>query len=326
MALCRMPAGPLSACAARRAHRKGTISQRSRRNSSSSLPVSFYRRRLRAGRAGVSSLEQGEATVSTMRASVIGLVLVGAAWAAAPTPFEPIAFGEVAAVRGVRFVTNPSRSERKHQPETMMSGVALFDFDNDGWLDIYAVNGATMPDLDKADPVYWNRLFRNNGDGTFSDVTQRAQVAGRGYDLGVATGDYDNDGWTDLFVAGLRRNTLYHNNGDGTFSDVTETAGLARPDSKYGTLWAVAAAFIDYDRDGLLDLFVSNYCVWDPATEPACGDAAARDYCHPRQYAGLPNSLFHNEGGGRFRDVSEAAGIRSYVGKGMGLGVGVFEV
>jgi hypothetical protein len=260
-----------------------------------------------------------------MRALCIGLLAAGAVWAAAPPAFDAIVFEEVAAARGVRFVTNPSRTERKHQPETMVSGVALFDFDNDGWLDIYAVNGATMTGLDKSDPVHWNRLFRNGGDGTFSDVTEAAGVRGRGYDLGVATGDYDNDGWTDLFVAGLRRNTLLHNNGDGTFRDVTEAAGLSRPDPKYGTLWAVAAAFMDYDRDGLLDLFVSNYCVWDPATEPACGEPAARDYCHPRQYAGLPNSLFRNNGDGSFQDVSEAAGIRAHIGKGMGLGVADFD-
>ena len=122
-------------------------------------------------------------------------------------------------------MTNSSRTARKHQPETMVSGVALLDYDNDGWLDVYAVNGATMPSLDKTGPEYWNRLFRNNGDGTFTDVTERPGVAGRGYDLGVVTGDYDNDGDADLFVAGLRRNTLFRNNGDGTFTDVTERRG-----------------------------------------------------------------------------------------------------
>src|SRR5262249_22991065 len=161
--------------------------------------------------------------------------------------------------------------------------------------------------------------------GTFTDVTRAAGVAGRGYDLGVATGDYDNDGRPDIFVAGLRRNTLYHNNGDGTFTDVTETAGLARPDPKYGTLWAVAAAFVDYDRDGWLDLFVSNYCVWDPATERVCGDPKAPDYCHPKEYQGLPNSLFHNNHDGTFTDVSAASGIRAHVGKGMGIGVADFD-
>jgi enediyne biosynthesis protein E4 len=244
---------------------------------------------------------------------------------AAPAVPDPVVFQEVAAALGLRFVTNSGRTARKHQPETMVSGVALFDYDGDGWLDVYAVNGAALPGMEKAGPEHWNRLFRNNHDGSFTDVTEAAGVAGRGYDLGVATGDYDNDGDEDLFVAGLRRNTLFRNNGNGTFTDVTETAGLARPDPRYGTLWAVAAAFLDYDNDGRLDLFVSNYCVWDPGREPACGSPSAPDYCHPSQYEGLPSSLFHNEGNGKFRDVSDAAGIRSQVGKGMGIGVADFD-
>jgi hypothetical protein len=239
--------------------------------------------------------------------------------------FDPVVFDEVAAQRGLRFVTNSGRTLRKHQPETMVSGVALFDYNNDGWLDVYVVNGANMTSLEKTGPEYWNRLYRNNGDGTFTDVTEAAGVAGRGYDLGVATGDYDNDGNTDIFVAGLRRNTLFHNNGNGTFTDVTEAAGLAQPDPKYGRLWAVAAAFVDYDHDGWLDLFVSNYCVWDPATEPLCGKPESPDYCHPKQYQGLPNSLFHNNRNGTFTDVSVPSGIRAHIGKGMGIGVADFD-
>jgi len=258
-------------------------------------------------------------------ALLFSLLAAGLAAFVTPASFDPVVFDEVAAARGVRFVTNSGRTARKHQPETMVAGVALFDYDNDGWLDIYAVNGAKMPSLEKSGPEYWNRLYHNNGDGTFTDVTEKAGVAGRGYDLGVATGDYDNDGYTDLFVAGLRGNTLFHNNGDGTFTNVTEKAGLARADPKYGTLWAVAAAFADYDNDGKLDLFVSNYCVWNPDTEPVCGGPSAPDYCHPRQYEGLPNSLFHNNGDGTFTDVSVASGIRAHVGKGMGIGVADFD-
>jgi hypothetical protein len=245
--------------------------------------------------------------------------------AAPPPAFDPVVFEEVAAERGVRFVTDSGRSPRKHQPETMVAGVALFDFDGDGWLDIYAVNGAPIPGLEKAGPQHWNRLFRNDGRGRFADVTAAAGVAGRGYDLGVATGDYDNDGDPDLFVAGLRRNTLFRNEGNGTFKDVTEAAGLARPDPQHGTLWAVAAAFADFDRDGRLDLFVSNYVVWDPDREPVCGNPQAPDYCHPRQYQGLPNTLFRNNGDGTFADVSAPSGIRAHVGKGMGLGVADFD-
>ncbi|HVQ32031.1 MAG TPA: VCBS repeat-containing protein, partial [Vicinamibacteria bacterium] len=265
--------------------------------------------------------------MSSVRTTLLLLatIPVAAAEAAPPLPFDPVVFEEVAAARGLRFLTNSSRTARKHQPETMVAGVALFDYDNDGWLDIYAVNGARMTGLEKTGPEYWNRLFRNNRDGTFTDVTVAAGVRGQGYDLGVVTGDYDNDGNTDLFVAGLRRNTLFHNNGDGTFSDVTEKTGLAKHDAKYGTLWAVAAAFVDDDRDGWLDLFVSNYCVWDPETEASCGNPKAPDYCHPKEYQGLPNSLFHNNRDGTFADVSAAAGLRAHVGKGMGIGVADFD-
>ena len=261
-----------------------------------------------------------------MRSALLVVSLAGAAALGAPPGgFDPVVFEEVAAARGARFVTYSGRTPRKHQPETMVAGVAFFDYDGDGWLDLYAVNGAPIPGLAKSSPEHWNRLFRNRGDGTFVDVTGRAGVAGTGYDLGVATGDYDNDGDADLFVAGLRENTLYRNEGDGTFADVTAEAGLARPDPKYGTLWAVAAAFADYDRDGRLDLFVSNYCVWDPAKEPLCGRPEAPDYCHPREYEGLPNSLFRNRGDGTFEDVSAASGIRAHVGKGMGVAVADFD-
>jgi hypothetical protein len=238
--------------------------------------------------------------------------------------YDPIIF-KLQFPEGLKFVTDPSKTAKKHQPETMVSGVALFDYDNDGLLDVYAVNGASMPDLEKNDERYFNRLFRNNGDGTFLDVTQKAGVRGRGYNLGVVIGDYDNDGLADIFVAGLRENILYRNNGDGTFADVTAKAGLAKPDPQYGTLWAVSAAWLDYDRDGWLDLFVSNYCVWDPVTEPICPTNDQADYCHPRLYRGLPNSLFHNNHDGTFTDVSVASGVRQSIGKGMGLGIADFD-
>jgi hypothetical protein len=243
---------------------------------------------------------------------------------AAPPAFDPIAF-ELVRTSGIGFVTNSGRTAHRRQPETMVAGVALFDFDNDGRLDVFLTNGASMTALDKTDPVFWNRLYRNLGDWRFEDVTEKAGVKGHGYDNGVATGDYDNDGWSDLFVAGLRENVLYRNRGDGTFEDVTAKAGFANPDPDYGTLWAVAAAFLDYDKDGDLDLFVSNYCVWDPKTEPLCGPKGLPDYCHPKNYKGLPNSLFRNEGNGTFTDVSRASGIRAVVGKGMGIGVADFD-
>jgi enediyne biosynthesis protein E4 len=256
--------------------------------------------------------------------AVVCLAIPPSGMPAAAGAYDPIVFEDLTST-GIRFVTEPSRTQRKHQPETMISGLALFDLDNDGWLDIYAVNGATMPGLDKTDPKFHNRLYRNRGDGTYVDVTERAGVAGLGYELGVAAADYDNDGDSDLFVAGLRRNILYRNRGDGTFEDVTIPAGLAARDPEYGTLWSVAAAFFDYDKDGWLDLFVSNYCVWDPKTEPLCNRAEAPDYCHPDGYQGLPNSLFHNNGDGTFTDVSVATGVRAYVGKGMGIGLADFD-
>jgi len=238
--------------------------------------------------------------------------------------FDPIVF-ELRRDTGIDFVTNSSRTFRRHQPETMVSGVAVLDYDRDGRLDVYAVNGARMPSLDKTDPVYWNRLYRNKGGFTFEDVTEKAGVKGKGYELGVAAADYDNDGDTDLFVAGLRQNVLYRNEGTGTFTDVTEAAGLAERDPQYGALWAVAAAFLDFDRDGDLDLFVSNYCMWDPDVEPRCGIRGKPDYCHPRHYLGLPNSLFRNEGDGTFSDVSVPSGIRKAIGKGMGLGIADYD-
>jgi enediyne biosynthesis protein E4 len=253
------------------------------------------------------------------------LLLLAAGAAALPPGVDPVVFEESAEARGIRFVTHSSRSERRYQPETMVAGVALLDYDNDGWLDVYVVNGAPIETLEKSEPRYWNRLYHNRGDGTFEDVTEKAGVAGRGYDLGVVAADYDGDGDTDLFVAGLRRNTLFRNNGDGTFTDVTEAAGLARRDEKYGTLWSIAGAFFDYDHDGRLDLFVSNYVVWDRASDPRCGDPASPDYCRPEHYEGLPNSLFHNNGDGTFTDVSAASGIRAHVGKGMGIGVADFD-
>ena len=146
---------------------------------------------------------------------------------------DPVVF-EAINPPGLQFVINPGKTVRRHQPETMIAGIALFDYDNDGLLDVYLVSGASMPGLEKNDPSYFNRLFRHMPDGSFRDVTDTAGIRGHGYTLGVAAGDYDNDGFEDLFVAGLRKNILYHNNGDGTFTDVTVKAGLAKPDPQYG--------------------------------------------------------------------------------------------
>ena len=205
---------------------------------------------------------------------------------------------------------NSSTPER-HQIETMPGGVAIFDFDNDGKPDIFFTNGATQPGLEKTGPKYWNRLYRNLGGFKFEDVTSKAGLAGEGYSMGVATGDFDNDGWIDLFVTGVGKNILYRNRGDGTFEKIAFPS----------TGWSISAGFFDYDGDGRLDLFIVNYVNWDPAREPFCGDKqkGIRTYCHPKYYEGLANSLFHNDGHGKFSDVSVAAGISKHVGKGMGL-------
>jgi Tfp pilus assembly protein PilF len=220
------------------------------------------------------------------------------------------------------MVVKNGASGNKHQVETMLAGVAIFDYDNDGWPDIFVANGASLPSLQKTDASFYDRLFHNNHDGTFTDVTDKAGVSGSGYSMGVAAADFDNDGWVDLFVTGVRKNILYRNRGDGTFEDVTERAGLIS-DGR----WSIAAGWFDYDNDGLLDLFLVRYCAWDPINEPYCGEPKSgfRAYCHPNHYDPLPNALYHNEGNGRFRDVSAESGIGAHVGKGMGVVFGDYD-
>lgn len=214
-----------------------------------------------------------------------------------------------------------------HAPATMAGGVAVFDYNRDGRPDIFFTNGANIATLKKDSPKYSNRLFRNDGHGVFTDVTKEAGLAGTGYDNGVAVGDYDNDGYPDLFVAGVHGNMLYHNNRDGTFTDVTAMAGLVRSvDPEFGPLWSISGAWVDVNNDGLLDLFVLNYVQWDYKTEPLCGFADTYDYCSPRFYKGQPNQLFLNRGDGTFEDVSEAWGLRASVGKGMGVGVADYDL
>lgn len=231
-----------------------------------------------------------------------------------------IQFEEIAAKSGLHYVTVNSASPKKNQIETMVGGVALFDYDRDGYLDIYLVGGAAIPSLEKESSVYWNRLFHNNRDGTFTDVTEKAGVAGAGYGMGVAVGDYDNDGWPDLFLANVTRNQLFHNNGDGTFTDVTAKAGVAGEYLFDEKMWSVSAGWFDYNNDGLLDLFVVNYCKWEVNKDPYCGTGdGIRQYCHPKFYAPMHNTLYRNNGDGTFTDVSEETGIASHFGKGMSV-------
>ena len=200
----------------------------------------------------------------------------------------------------IDFQLDSDETPERHAPETMAGGVAVFDYNNDGKLDIFFTNGADIKTLQKNSPKYFNRLFENDGHGHFTDVTEKAGLAGTGYDTGVAVGDYDNDGYEDIFVAGVYRNTLYHNNGNGTFTDVTAKAGLNKPDPEYGPLWSVAAAWVDVNNDGLLDLVVINYLKWDFDHEPVCQGYGHRDYCHPKMYKPTPNQLFLNNGDGTF--------------------------
>jgi hypothetical protein len=250
-------------------------------------------------------------------------IVIGCIWTAgsAQSPTSPIHFS----YQPIAFRLESCETPRRHAPETMAGGVALLDYNNDGWLDIFFTNGADILSLKKSSPKYANRLFQNDGKGHFTDVTEQAGLAGTGYDNAVAIGDYDNDGREDIFVGGVHGNHLYHNDG-GHFSDVTGEAGLAKPDPEYGPLWSVAAAWADVNNDGLLDLLVVNYLAWDPKTEPACEAGSGKlDYCHPKFYKPTPNQLFLNNGDGTFRDVSAESGIRAHPGKGMGIGVADYD-
>lgn len=235
-----------------------------------------------------------------------------------PAPFEDRSAGS-----GITMVLKNGATPEKHQIETMPGGVAMLDYDGDGRLDLYFANGARQPKLDRPDESWHNRLYRNLGGWKFEDVTAKAGVAASGYTFGVAAADFDNDGHVDLYVAGIPRSFLYRNRGDGTFEDVSESSGTTNRQP-----WPIAAGWLDYNNDGRLDLFVVNYVRWDPAAEPFCGDSVAKKYrtwCHPKYYSGLPNTLFRNEGNGRFRDVSLETGIAQHAGKGMGVAFADFD-
>ncbi|MDQ6676325.1 MAG: CRTAC1 family protein [Acidobacteriota bacterium] len=238
-------------------------------------------------------------------------------------------FRDITAASGVRFHHSASHTSQKYLIESMGGGVAMFDSTGDGNLDLFFVNGAALQDPlaagkmpDKSDPRYWNRLYRNTGDGTFTDVTEKAGVRGHSYGMGVAAGDYDNDGHQDLYITNYGRNILYHNNGDGTFADVTEKAGVGAGG------WSAAASFVDYDRDGKLDLVVSRYLDWDIHQNPWCGDRARnfRAYCHPDIFPPVSHILYHNNGDGTFTDVSEKAGFTQHPGAGLGIAVNDFDL
>ena len=235
-------------------------------------------------------------------------------------------FVDVTAAKGLAFRYLPSHTSRKYLLETMGAGVALFDYDNDGRLDIFLVNGAPLEDPtpkgaipQKTGPQYWNRLYHQKPDGSFEDVTEKAGLQGKGYGMGVAVGDYDNDGYEDLYVTAYGGNRLYHNNGDGTFSDVTEKAGVG------GGGWSTSAAWIDLEGDGLLDLIVLRYLQWD-FDDVWCGEhkPGYRSYCHPDYFKPIAPLVYHNDGDGHFTEVSQKIGL-SKPGKGLGVAIADFD-
>lgn len=240
-------------------------------------------------------------------------------------------FTDVTHEAGIHWTHIDGRSGQKYFMETLGSGAAFFDYDSDGAPDLYLVNGAPLPGYDAAakqntDKTITtitadfysrptNSLFRNNGDGTFTDVTEDAGVGDTGYGHGCAVGDYDNDGAPDIYVTNYGANRLYRNNGNGTFTDVTEKAGVAEP------RWSTSCAFADYDNDGHLDLYVVNYIVFSVNENPWCGlkEKGIRAYCEPDNFPAQSDTLFRNNGDGTFTDVTKSAGIYNTTGKGLGV-------
>ena len=237
--------------------------------------------------------------------------------AAGEPPLYP--FSEIpSSVSGITWTHTAGNSPDKYLPESTGAGCAFLDYDSDGWMDIYLVNSGSC-DFFTPSPPLRNALYRNNRDGTFTDVTEKAGVPGGGYGMGVAAGDYDGDGFPDLYVTQYGRSILYHNNGDGTFADVTEMAGVAAPG------WASSAVWFDYDNDGKLDLFVCRFVDFSKSKNHRCGApnlpalAGLNEYCYPRIYTPMPSWLFHNNGDGTFTDVSQKMGIADNPGKSWGV-------
>ena len=224
---------------------------------------------------------------------------------------QSVRFTDVTAQLGIEFRHANGESGQKYFIEPIGSGVALFDFDNDGDLDLYLANGSDLPGATAPIPPT-NRLYRNDGD-TFTDVTTQASVGDTGYGLGCCVGDYNNDGFTDLYVTNYGANVLYHNNGDGTFTDVTETAGVG------GNQFSSGCAFLDLDADGYLDLYVVNYVQFDLETNPECTRQGVRTYCTPEALPGAADILYRNNGDGTFTDITAKSGISGANGKGLGV-------
>ena len=224
----------------------------------------------------------------------------------------------------INFRHQPGNSGQRYIVETVSSGCAFLDYDNDGWLDLYLVNGHSLPAnvsstaIDLDNQLESNALYHSNGDGTFINRTKHAGIGDTGYGIGCCTGDFNNDGWIDLYVTNFKENVLYQNNGDGTFSDITQEAGVDCPS------WSASCAFIDYDRDGNLDLYVVNYLDFRLADHKICGNALRPD-CGPSEYPCAADTLYQNNGNGTFTDVTEQAGVFNPNGKGLGIACGDYD-
>jgi len=260
-------------------------------------------------------------------AQVAASISTGPTAAATEVPkVVPGKFVDITQQSHIDFLAQASHTDKKYLIETMGSGVALFDYDNDGRLDIFFANGAPLNDPTpkgtiplKTGPKYWNRLYHQKPDGTFEDLTEKAGLKGVGYDMGVAVGDYDNDGYDDLYVTGLGGNHLYHNNGNGTFTDVTQSSGTG------GSGWSTSATWVDLDNDGLLDLVVLRYVKWD-FDDIWCGEHTPghRSYCHPDTFEPITPLVYHNDGHGHFTEVAAKIGLNR-PGKGLGVSIGDFD-
>ena len=267
----------------------------------------------------------------TRRLLLIALGVFAAQLASTQTQSPPSAgsaesFIDVTQRLGVNFQYRSSHTSRKYLLETMGAGVGLFDYDNDGRLEIFLVNGAPLADPtpkgtvpQKADSQYWNRLYHQKSDGTFEDVTEKAGLQGAGYGMGVAVGDYDNDGFEDLYVTAYGGNRLYHNNGNGTFTDVTSKAGVA------GSGWSTSAAWVDLDGDGFLDLIVLRYLDWD-FDDVWCGEhkEGYRAYCHPDYFKPIAPLVYHNNKDGTFTEIAQKVGMGK-PGKGLGVAIADYD-
>jgi hypothetical protein len=248
---------------------------------------------------------------------------------AAPQYPSPVTFTDITEQTGINFKHNASLTSIKYLPESMGAGVAMFDFDNDGRMDLFFTNGAQILDPmpkgklpEKVDPKFWNRLYRQKPDGTFEDATEKANLKGDGYSFGAATGDFDKDGFVDLFVTKYGGANLFRNNHDGTFTDVTKKLNV----SVEG--WATSAGFFDYDKDGRLDLFVARYVDWDFERGAIfCGDTRPgyRAYCHPDNFKSSTSLLFHQKPDGTFEDASVKSGIAQTKGKALGVAFADFN-